>query len=357
MVYVGPKNWQEYILGLILVFLTSVFWVTSGTITNRLHGDTEFDQPFFLTYVMTAWFALYLPFYTTSLFKTKNDTPCFGLCVSRLPVDSLSFRETFRTSLFFCPVWLGMTFFYNYSLFHTSVGSNTVCSTLSGPFSLMWSVCVLHQSVNWFNLGGVLITVTGAVIISFEDTSDSKKQGLLGDMAAVISAFIYGMYTVLMKRRVGDDGKMKMDLFFGGLGLFNFLTVWPMLLILHFTGLETFRLPSKKVAMILALNGFTNLLSDYCWARSILLTSPVIATVGLSLTLPMALVSDLIFDVSHSWFYYTGCGVMLVGFFLVNFDVNQSLSAREEQQQNLLAENALENGSETIQVPSEFKGL
>lgn len=40
-----------------------------------------------------------------------------------------------------------------------------------------------------------------------------------------------------------------MQLFFGFVGLFNILFLWPLGLILHFTGAETFELPSGSKAI------------------------------------------------------------------------------------------------------------
>ena len=43
-----------------------------------------------------------------------------------------------------------------------------------------------------------------------------------------------------------------------------------------------------------------NVLSDYLWARAVVLTTPTVATVGLSLTIPLAFISDLFVKVKHS---------------------------------------------------------
>ena len=43
-----------------------------------------------------------------------------------------------------------------------------------------------------------------------------------------------------------------------------------------------------------------NVLSDYLWARAVVLTTPTVATVGLSLTIPLAFVSDLFVKVKLS---------------------------------------------------------
>lgn len=39
---------------------------------------------------------------------------------------------------------------------------------------------------------------------------------------------------------------------------------------------------------------FNNVIADYLWAKGVLLTSPAVATVGTSLTVPLAILSDLV---------------------------------------------------------------
>lgn len=36
------------------------------------------------------------------------------------------------------------------------------------------------------------------------------------------------------------------------------------------------------------------MISDYIWARAVVLTSPTVATVGMSITIPLAILSDLL---------------------------------------------------------------
>jgi solute carrier family 35 protein F5 len=48
---------------------------------------------------------------------------------------------------------------------------------------------------------------------------------------------------VVMKKRVQNEDRVNMPLFFGLVGLFNVILLWPGFVILHFTGVETFELP------------------------------------------------------------------------------------------------------------------
>lgn len=73
------------------------------------------------------------------------------------------------------------------------------------------------------------------------------------------------------------------------------------------------------VVLFLLLSGFVdNVISDLLWAKSIVLTSPTVATVGLSITIPLAMVSDfLIFSDVPSAKSFSGASLVILGFFLV----------------------------------------
>ena len=67
------------------------------------------------------------------------------------------------------------------------------------------------------------------------------------------------------------------------------------MLLLHFTAVESLDILTWPVGGLLVCKGlFDNVLSDYLWAQAVLLTSPAVATVGMSLTVPLAIVSEAI---------------------------------------------------------------
>lgn len=66
---------------------------------------------------------------------------------------------------------------------------------------------------------------------------------------------MYGIYTTLMKKRIGDESRVDMPLFFGFVGLFNLITLLPGFLVLHYTGIETFELPPTRRILAIVLVG------------------------------------------------------------------------------------------------------
>ena len=62
-------------------------------------------------------------------------------------------------------------------------------------------------------------------------------------------------------------------------------------------------------------------MSDYCWVYAIFLTSPLLVTVGLSLTIPLSLVGQIVIDAQYSSFaYWIGAGVVILSFLFINHE-------------------------------------
>jgi solute carrier family 35, member F5 len=157
----------------------------------------------------------------------------------------------------------------------------------------------------------------------------SAKEIALGDALAFISAIVYGVYAVLMKSRIGDESRVHMPLFFGLVGLFNVLTMWPLGLFLHLTNVEPFEFPpTERVVLILLVNALSSVLADFCWAYAMLLTSPLIVTVGLSLNIPLSLVGQMILDGLYTGVaYWVGAGVVVGSFVFINHEESKDEGA------------------------------
>jgi len=66
-------------------------------------------------------------------------------------------------------------------------------------------------------------------------------------------------------------------------------------------------------------NAVSSLLSDICWAYAMVLTSPLIVTVGLSLTIPVSLVGEMI--IQHKFeglVYWLGAIIVVSSFVFVD---------------------------------------
>lgn len=105
----------------------------------------------------------------------------------------------------------------------------------------------------------------GVVLVSVSDSRPSDEEAkitisglplsqlteaLLGDGLALLSAIFYALYVILLKVRIKEESRINMQLFFGFVGVFNVLMLWPIGLVLHFTGVEQIALPSSRRAWV-----------------------------------------------------------------------------------------------------------
>ena len=76
----------------------------------------------------------------------------------------------------------------------------------------------------------------------------------------------YAVYIVMIKRKVDREDKLDIPMFFGFVGLFNLLLLWPGFFLLHYTGFEDFEFPNKVVLLCIIINGLIGtVLSEFLW--------------------------------------------------------------------------------------------
>jgi len=253
----------------------------------------------------------------------------------------LGLTSTAKLSFQFCMLWFVANYFALGCLQYTTVGSATILTSTSGVWTLLFGAIVGVEKFSSRKFLGVVASLVGIVLISRVDTSadsralpDGVDDGgssfphktsteiTLGDVMAAFSAMLYGVYTIVMKKQVGDESQVNMQLFFGLIGLFNMFLLWPGFIILHLTGVEPFALPnSDRVWTIILINSVTSLISDICWAYAMLLTTPLVVTVGLSLSIPLSLVGQIILQAQYSSaLYWVGATIVFLSFMVINYE-------------------------------------
>ncbi|KAG7366731.1 EamA-like transporter family protein [Nitzschia inconspicua] len=257
------------------------------------------------------------------------------------------------------PVWFISNFAYNASLRYTSITSSTILVNTGSLFTFLFALLTRDEHFHIYKLLGVLCGMSGCVLTGLHDASssggdESHHRRLLrfviqtlhlddrllssfqleepshdssntddnpvwGDVLSLVSAVFYGVYAVMVRVLCPhDESLMSMKRFLGYVGLWNMLALSPVVIWEVWKGSVTF---SSFVFVCLIGKGlFDNVLSDYLWARAVVLTSATVATVGLGLTIPLAFLSDVVLgrpDVMNVKSIF-GAIAVLTGFVLVN---------------------------------------
>ncbi|OAA72551.1 vacuolar membrane protein [Cordyceps fumosorosea ARSEF 2679] len=392
---IGLGGYARRTLGICLLIVVVFLWTLSNFLASFIFSDHTYDKPFFVVYINTSLFAISLiPMFVRymvraginglrtdlvhlwrqrnshgALFQRIKDEEEDAVDGERLlssqdqdagvpePVsrdttsaaaagvpEKMTFGETAYLSLEFCMLWFLANYFASACLEYTSVASVTILTSTSSIWTLVFCALFKVESFSLRKLFGVLASLIGIVLISTVDltgNSDEHRgsfphkttgQIAIGDSMALISAVVYGMYVTVMKRRVGDEDKVDMRLFFGLVGVFNLLFLWPLFFVLHWTGIEPFQLPpTGTVWAIIIANSLSSFISDIFWAFAMLLTTPLVVTVGLSLTIPLSLIGEMIqYGQYSSFVYWIGAAVVFLSFVFVS---NESQAEEVEEQE------------------------
>jgi solute carrier family 35 protein F5 len=129
--------------------------------------------------------------------------------------------------------------------------------------------------------------------------NDDHSKYMRGDILSLLSATFYGLYAVILKTKVPEEKEddFEFSYFLGFVGLFNTVGLLPLFPIFNYTGYEIFEWPSMYVVKGLTINAILGtVISDYCWAKSVVLLGPLLTTLGITLTIPISMVFDAFYE-------------------------------------------------------------
>ncbi|GMF28980.1 unnamed protein product [Phytophthora fragariaefolia] len=333
--------WQ-WVVGCIFLVCVAIIWNFSSVLIQYIFNDLSFEAPFFLTSFGMALFSVNLPiYYVTKVWLPHLGRGLSGQSVSDLPQvkteappvatqtphDKATLRRTMIAAAIVSPLWFIANFTYNESLNLTSVTSSTILSATSSVFTLILAVWILKERFTWAKALGVLLCMAGNCTTLAKDSSGGISEGFWGDVCALIGAIMYGVYTTAIRRYIPDDAGMSVSLFFGFVGLFSLVVLAIFCIIFNYTGVESLQGLTWEIVGLLFVQGLlNNVLADYLWAVSIMYTSTTTATIGLSLTVPMAIFSDwIVNDIKPGWVTFVSSFLVLAGFVVL------AITTRKEQ--------------------------
>jgi len=248
-----------------------------------------------------------------------------------------AWRRAARAAAVVAPLFLGAQLAYGASLAATSVTASTLLSATSAPMTLAFSACALGERPRRLAVAGVALVLLGAALAGAGD-AEGEARGVgrggssSGDALALLSAGCYAGYSVVLARALGGAAPPPADLVLGFVGLAALLTLGPLVASLHALGAEDLSdLPAGFIAGVLLKGLFDNVLSGQLWAHSVALGGPTLATVALSLTVPLAALSDaLLLGRAPGALLAAGCAMTVLGFVSTAADEASAGAARGE---------------------------
>lgn len=167
----------------------------------------------------------------------------------------------------------------------TSASDLTAIYNCSAFFAYAFSVPLLKEKLRLNKILSVAVAIAGVLIVAYGDSSPTKHGGqpggavggqpepedqdlqyrTIGNVIIGVGSVLYGLYEVLYKRLAcppegTSPGRgMIFAITVGSLiGSFTLLVLWIPLPILHFTGLEEFRLPTGEAAWMMLISVLAN---------------------------------------------------------------------------------------------------
>ncbi|TCD69972.1 hypothetical protein EIP91_005561 [Steccherinum ochraceum] len=363
-----------------------------------------FEKPFLITYLCTSSFALYLiPYVVRRKFGSAVAgngqgsssregyqplvaepalseilTPPSPQTIhdpaqhtSEEDSSPLTVEETARLAAWFCLLWFIANWSQNASLGYTSVASSTILSSMSGFFTLGIGRIFRVETLTIIKIAAVVTSFGGVILVSLSDSSQVEQdlavraqlastltvkgysvRHIIGDSLSLLSALFYALYVTLLKVRIRNESRVDMQLFFGFVGLFNILLTWPIGLVLHLTGAEPFELPSKTSTIVFVLISMAiTLSSDFIYVIAMLKTTPLVVTIGLSLTIPFAVVGDFILKKPTKLQVIFGAMVVLLSFVAVGLE-----DSKNKEEEDLISGRRLdEEGNAAVRLPEDVQ--
>ena len=176
----------------------------------------------------------------------------------RRAAQRLSVSQVAKLALFFTLPWFLGNFCYQMALSKTEAAVVNILSSSSSLFTLLLSALFPSDSSDQMSLSklcAVIFSICGVVLVSWSDMHIEDGDVPKGALWALAGAIFYSTYIVLLRRKVSHEDNMDAPMFFGFVGIFCTVLLWPGILIGDLTATETFQVPSLKQFELLVING------------------------------------------------------------------------------------------------------
>lgn len=310
---------RKFFLGLVIVCVIAISWVGS-TQTAKSSFNTKFAAPFFVMYFGTAWMMLVFPLTLPLFFLTGKGSLDWGgmkelwsHSVLVFSPQGITVKGLLTSTVLFATIWAATNYMYVRALMIIAATDVTALFSSAPAFVFLFSICILKEPPLVLRVISVLTAIAGIVLFAYVD--GFKSASIVGVVLSVGAAIGAASYKVLLKWRVGNASLYQMALFLSTLGLFITCVFWPIVVLLHFLGVE--RLENIPWGYI-CVSSVLGLLFNFAINFGIAYTFPLFISLGTVLGIPLNAIVDAVFR--HIDFFnwkFTATDLIVGGFLLM----------------------------------------
>lgn len=230
--------------------------------------------------------------------------------------NKLTIRETALLAFYFTWIWFAAHLSFHMGLQYSEAGLVNVLSSTTPLFTLLLGILFpsgsVTDSLSLTKLLCVLLSISSVAMISNIEPINPSHQTIhanisnhnhnnnnnklndetilpLGSIWSLCGAFFYSVYIVLMRYNLIHDSMLNFPMFFGNyyhsnfdydfnfvsshpppikgfIGFFSMIFMFPFLMLLNFTQIETFQWPTQDQWILILVNGFCGtVISELLW--------------------------------------------------------------------------------------------
>lgn len=351
-----PGGLSRHALGFLMLGGTMVLWVASSVTIQMIFEGVHFEKPVFVTLFNSASsVSLLLPRLArlcgigggkagTSVKSSRGNSSGLG------DGKDVSLAFTARLSATVGLLWLCSQWIFNLSLLYTSVATNTVLSSTSSVFVFFFSLLICRDRFRPCSCAASFASFMGCVIVSMESPRNVAETAVtnsgFGDILTLSSAALFALVSVMLRKLAPEEFDLS---FWMGLNGLLALGLSPgVLYAAHQLGVEDFRPPPGNTLLALTVNAVLgSTCANYLYTNALLLLSPLVSTVCMSLSIPISALTDEVVLHQHSFSmgWLIGAGFVSASVVFAAFDLEvppsdgaKANGEKAEELQSLLAE-------------------
>ncbi|XP_078612727.1 solute carrier family 35 member F4-like isoform X1 [Branchiostoma floridae x Branchiostoma japonicum] len=285
---------RKTILGGIATLGIGGSWVASTQLAQATY-QPYFHAPYLVVWFCSVWMAATFPLYFASVRTCSRENKPLATtvkeCAKVFGEQGLTVRSFFVRAAPFSVLTVAAHYMFvlALSLVPGTDVSALYVSNVSFVYLLSW--ILLREKFASAGIMSVILGISGIVLMSYSDGFGGSS--LLGVALGVGASAGHALYKVLFKWLLGEADSGQVALFMTLLGLCTLLFLWPVGLVLYFTGAEIWGLHALPWQYLCATAGF-----NFAFIQLInfgaAFTFPIFISVGILVAVPVNAAVDAI---------------------------------------------------------------